>query len=105
MDALKAKAPDLGLTVLIPEEVMGTMTIITATPSQAAPQESKSFLSQFIDVLSRIGPGVPVGSMSPAEQKKYMNRSMRVAGWVLVVMTAGEAAPVLRPILVPVGGL
>ncbi|MFT3945676.1 MAG: DUF6443 domain-containing protein [Agriterribacter sp.] len=108
MDKLKAQAPDLELQVLTPEQVMAAAT--NKTSSQSAPQESKSFLDRFLETMSRIGPepitpnnGVPVGNMSPTTQQTYMKGSMKIAGWTLVVLTAGEAAPVLRPILVPAG--
>jgi RHS repeat-associated protein len=110
MDALKAKAPDTELVVLTPEQVMGLPTSSSPSSSQAAPQESKSFFESFLEVFSRVGPepiapnnGVPVGSMSPGTQQTYYKGSMMIAGWTLVIMTAGEGAPVLRPILIPTG--
>src|SRR6185312_1741618 len=110
LDKLKAQAPDLELQVLTPEQVMAAATNKTSSESESAPQESKSFLDRFLETMSRIGPepvtpnnGVPVGSMSPSTQQTYINGSMKIAGWTLVVLTAGEAAPVLRPILIPAG--
>jgi RHS repeat-associated protein len=96
MDKLKASAPDLELKVLTPEEVMGTST---ATPTNTVTTQKDPWYKGINGgAPGWVGGGVPYQGNTMDAVKTGVN----IVGWVLVVLTAGEAAPILRPILVPV---
>ncbi|MDP4264022.1 MAG: colicin E3/pyocin S6 family cytotoxin [Bacteroidota bacterium] len=110
MDRLKASAPDLELKVMTPEEVMKTTSSTTATTEspEAAEAARKDAISQeagrnpwawssgYPSPPGVISP--PYGTQgSPAVAKA----AACIAGWVLVIATDGAAAPVLKPILLP----
>jgi len=95
MDKLKAKAPDLELQVLTPEQVLNTSATQQAASGAAAAKP-------WWDGIKGGAPGW-VGSGAPYEGNKaeVLKTGATIIGWVLVVATAGEAAPILSPILKP----
>lgn len=99
MDKLKAAAPDFEIKVLTPEQVLQT----------SSTQQAGTAAGEAKPWWAGIKGGAPgwVGSGAPYEGNKVevIKTGATIVGWVLVVFTAGEAAPVLRPILVPTGGL
>jgi RHS repeat-associated protein len=103
MDALKAKYPDFKLRVLTPEEIMGGNQSTTALPPA---KQSESIWSKIGTSVGWTNPypappGVvapPFGTQGSPEVAKV---AVAIVGWVLVIGTDGAAAPVLRPILIP----
>lgn len=100
MDVLKAKAPDLELKVLTPEEFMASRQ--SATPANQQQIES------FWDKMGRaIGwtnpylgpPGVSAPPFGTQGSKEGAKIAVVVLAWVLVIGTEGAAAPVLYPVL------
>ncbi len=97
MDELKAKAPDLELQVLTPEQVLNTSSTQQASSTATAASESPGWLSGFKPSL----PAGLQGTLYTGSQAELAKTAGSIIGWVLVVATAGEAAPILRPILAP----
>ena len=100
MDELKAKAPDLGLQVLTPEQVFTA----NQTSSPVPTQKKESFFDRMASSMGWSNtyptpPGVvapPFGTKGSPEIAQVV---IVVTAWILVIGTDGAAAPILRPVL------
>ena len=104
MGALKAKAPDLALQVISPEEVMKEESQKIQSQNQTAKEESKPWYQKILEAWAPepMGSGYPIGNLSPQGQKAYSQGTTRiVVAWILIIATEGAAAPILRPVLSP----
>jgi RHS repeat-associated protein len=110
MDALKAKAPDLDLQIIKPEEMIMTGKTNLQTSEQVEDARKEAVRQEAINNpwggFNGFYPGVPAGSpvIVPTASGYPGLTEAKVAGlvvlgYVLVVATEGEAAPVLIPII------
>lgn len=90
MDKLKAAAPDLELKVLTPEQAVAE-----------SKSNSQSRVNNPIHLNNYIAGLNPYTATSYEDSKLNAKIAVAIAGWILVVATEGQAAPILRPILKP----